>query len=232
MFWRPPAADPLRDRLIEAVVPHVAFDGWSPRALAAAAADLSLDAAEAGRAFPDGALALIAYHAAWADRRMLAVLEGTPLPDSSLRARVARGVRVRLEQNAPAREAIRAALGLLGQPQNGPLALALLYRTCDAIWWAAGDTATDFSFYTKRALLAGVYVSTLLFWLNDRSEGMVETWAFLDRRIADVMRLQRLRKDLRTKLPDPLVMLRAFRSAGTAGRARTRPRPTEPPHAS
>ena len=69
----------------------------------------------------------------------------------------------------------------------------LLYRTVDAIWYAAGDTSADFNFYTKRATLAGVFSSTLFYWLNDRSEGNEATWAFLDRRIDDVMRFEKFK---------------------------------------
>jgi ubiquinone biosynthesis protein COQ9 len=78
------------------------------------------------------------------------------------------------------KESVARGLAML-RCRSTPLALQLLYRTVDAIWYAAGDTSTDFNFYTKRATLAGVYSSTLLYWLNDRSEGSEATWSFLDR---------------------------------------------------
>ena len=91
------------------------------------------------------------------------------------------------------------------------MAAKCLYRTVDAIWYAAGDTSTDYNFYTKRGLLAGVYSSTVLYWLNDDSEGAVATWAFLDRRIADVMKVPKLIgkvSGLTGKLPNPLRLFR------------------------
>jgi ubiquinone biosynthesis protein COQ9 len=104
-------------------------------------------------------------------------------------------------------------------PQNAALSARLLYKTVDAIWYAIGDRSTDFNFYTKRALLAGVYGSTVLYWLEDKSEGQAESWGFLDRRIADVMRvpqgLARLGK-LGERFPDPLKLLRALRRRGAA----------------
>jgi ubiquinone biosynthesis protein COQ9 len=96
-------------------------------------------------------------------------------------------------------------------PQNIALGLRLLYDTVGAIWYAAGDTATDFNFYTKRALLAGVYAATTLYWLEDRSPGIEDTLAFLDRRISDVMTIPRYGKELRERLerlPNPLRMMR------------------------
>jgi ubiquinone biosynthesis protein COQ9 len=112
---------------------------------------------------------------------------------------------------APHREALRRAIGLLALPHNAPRAGELTWRTVDAIWWAAGDTATDWNFYSKRALLAGVYGATLLRFLEDRSDGCIETWAFLDRRIADTMRVPKAMaklKETASRLPNPFAALR------------------------
>ena len=209
-----------RRRLLDATLAHVPFDGWTGVAMMAGARDLGLSPAEAANAFPGGPVEMIEFMSLEADRRMLEALEREDLAALKVRERVALGVRRRLELYARDREAIRRALAVLALPQNGPLALRLLYRTVDAIWYAAGDTATDFNFYTKRALLAGVYGSTLLAWLDDRSPDYEESWAVLDRRIADAMRLpqvaQRLAAPLRW-LPNPVYL---FRQAGRRGRDR------------
>lgn len=203
-----------RRRLLKATLTHVPFDGWTGAAMLVGARDLGLSPAEAVNAFPAGAVEMIEFMSLEADRRMLEALEREDLAARKVRERVALGVRRRLELYAADREAIRRALAVLALPQNGPLALRLLYRTVDAIWYAAGDTATDFNFYTKRALLAGVYGSTLLAWLDDRSPEFEETWRFLDRRIADAMGLpqaaQRLVAPLRW-LPNPVYLFRQAR---------------------
>ena len=215
-MWRALPADETRDRLLVAALPHVPFDGWSEKALAAAAAELDIEPEEARRAFPRGPVALVTYHAACADRRMEDALKETDLAAMRVRERIAHAVRLRLEQNAAHREAIRAALPILAQPANEPHALASLYRTVDTIWFAAGDKTTDFGFYTKRALLAGVYLSTLLYWLNDGSEDAQATWAFLDRRIADVMRIQTARARFGGFRPPGFGLLRRLREAARA----------------
>jgi ubiquinone biosynthesis protein COQ9 len=97
----------------------------------------------------------------------------------------------RLEIQAPAREALRRALAILAMPQNVPLALRISWRTADLMWRIAGDTSTDFNHYTKRMTLAAVYGSTLVAWLDDQSDGFAETAAFLDRRIDDVMQIEK-----------------------------------------
>src|SRR3546814_369976 len=139
--------------------------------------------------FPGGPQELIRAFSAAGDRRMLEALEGLDLGAMKVREKIAAGVRCRLEAVAAHREAVRSGLAFFALPQNAAAGLASLYRTVDAIWYAAGDRATDYNFYTKRALLAGVYPSTLLYWLNDRAEGFAAPWAFLDRRIGEVLKV-------------------------------------------
>ena len=178
-----------RRSLLEAALRHVPFDGWTWTALDAAARDLGLQGGEAQRLFPGGPQELIRSFSAEADRQMLEVLEGLDLDSMKVREKVAAGVRARLEAVAAHREAVRSGLTFFALPQNASAGLSCLYRTVDAIWYAAGDRATDYNFYSKRALLAAVYSSTLLFWLNDKSEDYAATWAFLDRRIGEVLQV-------------------------------------------
>jgi ubiquinone biosynthesis protein COQ9 len=212
--------DADRAQLLEAVLVHVAFDGWSEAALTAAAKDLGIPLARALNAFPGGAAEMVAFHSESADRAMIEALLREPIDEMPIRQKVARAIRLRLEANAPHREAIRSALTFLMLPLNGPLAARLLYKTVDAIWYAIGDRSTDFSFYTKRGLLAAVYSATLFYWLNDKSEGVGATWAFLDRRIAEVMRIPQAVSRL-TRFTERIPMpRRPFRRPFRAGGAR------------
>jgi ubiquinone biosynthesis protein COQ9 len=123
---------------------------------------------------------------------MMAAMEEANVAAMRTRDRVAFAVRVRLEANTAHREAIRRALAILALPTNAPVSIAALYRTVDAVWYGAGDTSVDFNFYTKRGLLAGVYMATLVHWLDDASEGQEKTWTFLERRLDDVLKVPRL----------------------------------------
>ena len=208
-----PLAESQREALIEAMLPDVPFDGWSRAALRAAARRIGLPPAEALALFPNGPADFAACFSRWADRRMLDRLERLPLDQLRVHERVALAVNTRLEIVEPWREAVRRALTILSLPHNTPLAMRLLYETVDGIWYATGDSATDFSFYTKRATLAGVYAATLLYWLEDHSPGSADTRAFLDRRLADLARIGRARQRAQTavdRLPNPLRLLRAF----------------------
>ncbi len=211
---RSPLADTQHDALIEAILPDVAFDGWSRAALRAAARRLAMPAGEALALFPGGAADLVAAFSRWADRKMLDRLEALPLDALRASERIALAIGVRLEIVEPWREAVRRSLAILTLPHHAPLALRLGYETVDAIWYAAGDTATDFSFYSKRLSLAAIYGAAMLYWLDDRSEGFAETRAFVERRLAAAARLARARRDFETvlhQLPNPLRVLRPSR---------------------
>ncbi len=201
----------LRAGLAAAAVAEVPFEGWSMTALQRAARELKLAPDDVERLFPDGARDLIEYWAATNDERMIDGLGAVDLEALKVRERVALAIKLRLSGMAGEREAMRRALSFLALPQNAGLGARLLYRTVDTIWYAIGDRATDFNFYTKRALLAGVYAATVLYWVDDRSEGAVETWGFLDRQLARVMSLPKLTERARTAfraLPNPLRLFR------------------------
>ncbi|HXP31214.1 MAG TPA: COQ9 family protein [Stellaceae bacterium] len=203
-----------RDAVLAGLLPNVAFDGWSAAALLAAARRAGVDEAELARLFPRGPIDAIAWFSHWADRRAMETVAAQKLEGMRVGERIALAVRTRLDLLAPHREAVRRALALLALPLNAPLGLRLLYDTVDALWYAAGDTAADFSFYTKRGLLAGIYAATTLYWLDDRSPDGSATEAFLARRLAESASLPRLRARLERALdavPNPF---RLFRMPG------------------
>ena len=213
---RTPEMDALRDRILDAALPNVIFDGWSRKALAHGAVSAGLTAEDVDIAFPRGVRGAVEHWLRRADAAMVAALGNADLDSMRIRERIAFAVRLRLEQAAQHREAVRRALAFLALPGNTRVAAESLYRTVDSIWWACGDRSTDFNFYSKRGLLAAVYSSTLLYWLDDASEGHSDTWAFLDRRIADVMRIPKITgrwRELSGKLPSPLRFMRAYRRA-------------------
>ena len=200
--------------ILRAVLPSVPFDGWSHKAMRRATAVAGYDTHVLVRAFPGGPAELVAFFSSDCDRQMLERLQAQDLAGMRIRERIATTVRVRLDLMAPHREAVRRALSLQLLPGHAWQALMGLYRTVDAMWWAAGDQATDFNHYTKRALLAGVYTATLMHWLNDDSDREADSWRFLDRRIEDVMRIQSMRGRLKrlTDFPvSPLAMLATLR---------------------
>ena len=194
----------IREKLLLASLAHIPFDGWSEAALRAGAKDAGLSAGEALNAFPGGPAEAVEAFGRWADRRMLAGLAKRDLESMKVRDKVAAGVRLRLEVLAPHKEAVRRTIAFVALPQHAALGLKSLHATVDAIWVMAGDRSTDYNYYSKRLLLAGVLSSTTLFWLGDKSDGHAATWAFLERRIDEVLKIGgRLGKTVKRVLDFP-----------------------------
>jgi ubiquinone biosynthesis protein COQ9 len=193
----PSPLEQLRRRLALAVGEHAVFDGWSMKAVDAAADQLGIDRAQARLAMPKGRAEMIDVYTQGVDRALEEHFTPERLAAMKIRARIRALVWKRLEIMAPAREAVRRAAAILAMPHNLPLALRMGWRTADRMWRLAGDTSTDFNHYTKRMTLGGVYASTLLVWLDDDSEGWAETGAFLDRRIDDVMTFEKWKAEWR-----------------------------------
>lgn len=189
--------DALRAAVLKAALPNVPFDGFSDKVLQRAGTETGVEPDDLVRLFPNGALSLVEEFSARADREMESGLARAKLKDMKIRDRIRTAVDLRIEILKPNKEAARRAAAFLTLPPNAALGAKLLYRTVDSMWRAAGDTSTDFNFYTKRAILAGVFSSTLLRWFTDESEDEHITQEFLDRRIEDVMRFEKFKAQLR-----------------------------------
>ena len=193
----PSPLEQLRRRLALAVGENAVFDGWTRAAVDSAAAQLGVDPAQARLAMPKSQAGMIDVYIQEVDRALEAWFTPERLAGMKIREKIRALIWHRLEIMAPAREGVRRALAILAMPQNLPLALRISWRTADLMWRIAGDTSTDFNHYTKRMSLGAVYGSTLLVWLDDQSDGLDETAAFLDRRIEDVMRFEKFKAQWR-----------------------------------
>jgi ubiquinone biosynthesis protein COQ9 len=170
---------------------NAVFDGWSDKALAMAASELGVPAERARLCFPGGALDMID---AWFDAIDRATAKAYPperIAGLKIRERIRDLVLYRIEVIHPHKEALRRALAILALPQNALHGPRLAWRAADRMWRIAGDTATDFNHYSKRTILAGLYSATMLAYLDDESEDLAATRAFLDRRIDGVMRFEK-----------------------------------------
>lgn len=186
-----------RQAILTGVLEHVPFDGWSQQALERGIADAGLSPADGLRAFPEGIEDCLEYFMEYADCKMHEGLSSLPLQHMRMHEKVGAAIMLRLETLLPYRECVRKAVAHYALPTQTGKALKRLYTTVDAIWRAVGDTPTDFSFYTKRMSLAAIYTSTLLFWLEDESENLAETHAFLQRRMANLRSFHHFKKNLR-----------------------------------
>ena len=183
-------------QLLDAALPHVAFDGWSDETFRAAIDDSGVTPTVARALCPRGAVDLaVAFHQR-GDAAMIERLQQTDLAGMRFRDRVAFAVRVRLEA-VPDKEVVRRGTTLFSLPHHAADGARAIWGTCDAIWTTLGDTSDDVNWYTKRATLSAVYGSTVLYWLGDETPGHSATWEFLDRRIDNVMQIEKAKAQVR-----------------------------------
>ncbi len=181
----------IREKIASEIAANAAFDGWGDAARDMAADAAGVDRDVAALAYDGGAIAMIDAWFAHVDAAMLAALPPERLATTKIREKIAALVEARLEAVAANRESLRRALAILAMPQNALRAARLGWRSVDLMWRAAGDTATDYNHYTKRAILLGVYAATITVFLDDESEGLGDTRAFLARRIEGIMRFEK-----------------------------------------
>ncbi|MBY8976324.1 COQ9 family protein [Rhodobacteraceae bacterium NNCM2] len=192
--------DEAREKILDAVLPHVAFDGWSNETLNHAVAEAGIDPGLAHLAFPRGGVDMaLAFHYR-ADQQLKEALSDPAavanLASMRIRDRITYAVRRRIELVAGEREAVRRGATLLALPIYASEGVKAIWNTADVIWSACGDTADDYNWYTKRMILSSVYSATVLYWLGDQSNDSVRTWEFLDRRIGDVMTFEKTKASL------------------------------------
>jgi ubiquinone biosynthesis protein COQ9 len=188
--------DELRLALAPAIADNVAFDGWSDAAVNAAAESAGVDPAVARLAFPGGAMDMIAAWIAAVDAAMAAAFPPERIAVLKVRDRIRTLVQFRLDAIAGQEEALRRALAIMAMPQNVAQSLRLGWASADTMWRLAGDAATDYNHYTKRAILSAVYAATLAVFVDDSSMDKAETRAFLDRRLSDIMRFEKTKAQL------------------------------------
>lgn len=193
-------ADLTLDELRLVLAPEIAraavFDGWTEKAVRHAAEAVGADPDVALLAWPGGAMDMIEGWAAAIDAAMERDIAPGTLAAMPIRERIRRLVQYRLDASGTEEEALRRALAIMAMPQNAARAARLGWRSADAMWRLAGDTATDYNHYTKRAILGSIYAATLAVFVGDESEGKVDTRAFLDRRIEGVMKFEKAKARL------------------------------------
>ena len=188
-----PTLDEIRVALAPVIGRHAGFDGWSDAAVHAAADEMGVDRDVAMLAFKGKTIAMIDAWVEGIDLELARRLPAEKLNAMKIRDRITALVATRLEIMAPDRESLRRALAIMAMPQNLAKAAKIGWRSADRMWRLAGDTATELNHYTKRLTLSAVYGSTLSVFVNDDSESFADTRAFLDRRIDNVMQIEKVK---------------------------------------
>ena len=184
----PPPFPPAHDAILSRALNRVPEYGFTEQAL-------SLGAKDAGylevstQLFPRGVYDLIKYYLV---SQRLALKTLVQFPENS-KLGIGKKVRVltleRLRANKDIIHHWQGAVGCMSLLENIPASLRELNALVDEIWYLAGDTSVDTSWYTKRASLAAIYSSSELFMTTDTSKDFKDTEEFVDRRMQDVQKV-------------------------------------------
>ena len=85
-------------------------------------------------------------------------------------------------------------LNLLIPKKNFSLS-SQLYNSVDQLWFIAGDSSTDFNFYTKRLILSGIYSRVMLFFFNNNNQEELEN--ILDESLKRVSKIPEIKSKLK-----------------------------------
>jgi ubiquinone biosynthesis protein COQ9 len=181
-------------RLLDAAIPRVAELGWTSRLVAAAAKAAEISAGEADLVLPNGARDLVALFSRRHDALALDMLAGVDARGLKVRERIGGAFEARTDVAEADGEVTRRWAGYLALPANAPLGLRLAWETSDGLWRWAGDRSTDENHYSKRAILAGILISTLAVRLKGGREA---AQTHLARQIERVMAYERWKAKVR-----------------------------------
>lgn len=188
-----------RDAVLGEMLIEAPFEGWTASALEAAAREAD-ESTALPLLFPRGVADVLDWWSAREDAAVLTEFAALDTAPRGVTAKIGWLVRARVERLDPDREAARRAAATLALPPYAATGTRMTWRTADRLWRAAGDTATDFNHYSKRAILSGVYASTAARWFADEGDAEPEryqaTWDFLDARLSDVMRFEKVKAKL------------------------------------
>ncbi len=181
----------IKQKILDRVLANAPFDGWTESNLLKSTEEAGFDVNYSEIAFPSGIADIVDYYALKSNEKMLESLDKLDISSMKIRERISSGVMAKIQTYSENREAVRKLGVFYALPKNAPRSLKNISDTVNEIWYVAGDISADFNYYTKRLLLAGVYSATILYWLNDESDNYAGTKKFLDKRIEDVMKIQK-----------------------------------------
>ena len=202
----------IKDKLLDSFLNNAAFSGLGAPALLQAAKENGINKGEVEIIAPNGAISMIDYWFQKADDYVIETLISRG--GLKIREKATLAIRARLEFLGQHKEALTKAIAIMALPHNIAHSLSIGYRFSDKVWRAFNDKSTDFNYYTKRTMLLAVDTSTAAYFINDDSHEHEDTWGFLDRRIENIMQIEKTKfkiREFKEKLPDPIPLLARLR---------------------
>lgn len=184
--------------LVTKMLNHVPDLGWTWDALSKAALNSkkmkSHSEEELQTIFDNKISTIIGIFNDKLDEEMFAIFNSENNKNLGVTQTVKALVLSRLRASENYKSIIKTSLFFMAQPGNAYEALNQLMKTSNKIWEIAGDTSRGRNFYSKRLILAGVYSSTLAYWLAKETRSIDGSEDFLDKRLDDVKNIGKISK--------------------------------------
>ena len=200
----------MKDKIINSALKNINFDGWTKETILSGFLANKIKIDDYEKIFPNGTIDSILHFANLSDRLMIErFLE---IDNSNLKTpdKIKQLLLTRFTILNPNKEAVRKSIAILALPKNSKQALKSLYKTTDEIWRTVGDRSTDFSFYSKRVTLAGVYSTTMMSWLGSIDPDLSKVEEFIDRRLDNVKLIGSITKPLKENMKTPFDIISKF----------------------
>ncbi|MCE3254588.1 MAG: hypothetical protein K0R25_82 [Rickettsiaceae bacterium] len=164
------------------------LDGWNDGALRQACEDAGIDVKLLPLIFENGCIDIADFFVREVDEKMKKEAVAIDFSQMKIRDKIKNLVKLRLKINEEYKPQLANLIHFYRQPKNLRFALTNSYKAADLMWNLAGDNATDFNFYTKRLILAKIYIRVLICFARDESRDNQKTMNLLDQEIEKVMK--------------------------------------------
>ncbi len=189
-------------KLLDIFLKNASFNGWNNQTLEKSAQQCGFNKGYLSLLFPNQIKDLTSFFYNKKNDELISLYkEKSNLITAKTTERIIYLIELKFSLYNPIREAIRSLFSYNILPQNLFSAQKALWNICDLIWFLANDKSTDFNYYTKRGLLAYVYSTTMLFWLDDTSPNFEQTKLFIRKQINKVLKVGKTKSEIveRTK---------------------------------
>lgn len=168
---------------VQSLLELLPFNEWNNKLLEEAEGKCGFAKGYSLIIFPEGLSEIVEFFESYLDNILLESLSKIEEP-VKIREKISLAVKVRIKSVPPIIHSKNAAYFALN-PMQGT---EVVFRSCDAIWRYTGDKSLDFNYYTKRGLLLSVYVSSILFYIQDESESYIETDKFIETSVENIVK--------------------------------------------
>lgn len=191
----------LKVQFVQTLAKLLVFNEWNDKLLADTETECGFVKGYCHIIFPEGIREIVDFFESWQDQKMLELLSQQETP-IKIRDRIDLALKIRIKDGIAKLVHLRNR-SYFAVPSNSIFATKTAFRTCDLIWRYAGDKSIDYNYYTKRGLLLSVYITSILYYIQDESEDNIDTDKYITKSLSNIITISSKCKNM-LKLPNPV----------------------------